>query len=116
MAEHQRRLDERRVFEALWSHDAIELDSLIQQRATPSAIRDWAEDRWNGTPNYQTTFKSCEQFVSFVEYMSASRILAQKKPNDLAGPSAKRQSASNSDPGGYPEKPGFRSLNTGLNT
>jgi hypothetical protein len=70
-APRQRRLDEQRLFEALWARDAVTLDTLQQDRVTPGSICDWAEQRWYGSPEYQTIFKSSDQFVEFVTRMCA---------------------------------------------
>jgi hypothetical protein len=42
----------------------------VPVRATPIEISDWAEERWYGSPKYQAIFKTSDQFVRFVEYMS----------------------------------------------
>ena len=71
-ADHLRKrqvADAQQVFDAIWQEDRVNIANLAIGRAPYGELREWAEQRWYGSPQHRSIFESAGQFVRFAEYM-----------------------------------------------
>src|SRR5262245_12694345 len=65
----ERRDEEQRVFDAIWQEDRVNLYHFAISRASYGELREFAEQRWQGSPQHRYIFKSADQFFRFLDYM-----------------------------------------------
>ena len=61
--------DAQQVLDAIWKEDRVNLNNLALGRTSYRELRQWAEQRWQGSADHRYIFKSADQFFRFVDYM-----------------------------------------------